>query len=83
MPASGRFWIDRETGRVEKTELTFKLTAGTWVLTTTFRPDERLGIAVPVEMREYYQFWATETTGTATYGRFRTFGIAVDEHIGR
>ena len=83
MPATGQLWIDVDSGRVEKTELTFKLPAGLWTLTTTFTPDERLGIAVPAEMKEYYQFWATETTGTATYGRFRTFGISVSEQIGK
>lgn len=83
MPATGRFWIDVDTGRVAKTELNFKLTGGLWMLTTTFSPDERLRIAVPAGMREYYQFGTTETTGTATYGRFRTFGVSVSEQLGR
>jgi hypothetical protein len=83
MPATGKFWVDVDTGRVVKTELNFKLPAGLWTLTTTFTPDDRLGISVPAEMKEYYQFWATETTGTATYGRFRTFGISVSEQLGK
>jgi hypothetical protein len=81
MPATGRFWIDVDTGRVVKTDLNFRLPAGRWTLTTDYVADERLGIGVPGEMREYYQVWATETTGTATYGRFRTFGINVDERV--
>jgi len=82
MPASGRLWIDAETGQVARTELNLKPAAGEWSLTTDFKPDERLGIAVPVEMKEYFRYWATETTGTATYGRFRSFGVNVNERVG-
>jgi hypothetical protein len=79
LPASGRFWIDADTGRVVQTEINLRPTAARWTMTTIFQPDERLGIAVPAEMREYYQWWATEMTGTATYGRFRTFTVTTDE----
>ena len=81
MPASGRFWIDADTGQVAKTELNLRPPAAQWTLTTTFKADGRLEIAVPVEMREYYQYWATEMTGTATYGRFRRFGVDVYERV--
>jgi hypothetical protein len=58
-------------------------TAARWIVTTVFKPEERLGIAVPVEMREYDQWWATEVTGTATDGRFRTFNVTADERVDR
>jgi hypothetical protein len=81
LPASGRFWIDADTGQVVQSEINLRPTAARWNVTTTFKLDERLGIAVPVEMREYYQWWATEVTGTATYGRFRTFDVTTDERV--
>jgi hypothetical protein len=52
--ASGRVWIDRATGRIDKTELVLVVFGMRAALVTTFRIDERLGIAVPVEMREEY-----------------------------
>jgi hypothetical protein len=79
LPASGRFWIDVDTGQVVQTEVNLRPPAGRWTLTTVFQQDDRLGIAVPVEMREYYQLWATETTGTAKYGQFRTFAVTTEE----
>jgi hypothetical protein len=81
LPASGRFWIDVDTGQVLQSEVTFRPAAGRWTLTTVFRPDDRLGIAVPVEMREYYQLWATETTGTAKYDRFRRFAVTTEDRV--
>lgn len=81
LPAAGRFWIDADSGQVLKTELDLRPTAGRWTLTTVFKPDEQLGIAVPVEMREYYLLWSTEMTGTATYDRFRTFGVRTNEQV--
>jgi hypothetical protein len=81
LPASGRFWIDVDSGQVVRSEVNFRPPAGRWTLTTTFEPDERLGIAVPVEMREYYQLWATEITGTAKYDRFRTFAVTTEDRV--
>jgi hypothetical protein len=81
LPASGRVWVDADTGQVVQTEVNYRPTAGRWTLTTVFKSDERLGIAVPVEMREYFQVWATEMTGTAKYGRFRTFGVTADHLV--
>jgi hypothetical protein len=83
LPASGRFWVDADTGQIVQSEINLRPTAARWIVTTVFKPEERLGIAVPVEMREYYQWWATEVTGTATYGRFRTFNVTVDERVDR
>jgi hypothetical protein len=81
LPASGRFWINVDSGQVVRSEVNFRPPAGRWTLTTTFEPDERLGIAVPVEMREYYQLWATEITGTAKYDRFRTFAVTTADRV--
>jgi hypothetical protein len=79
LPATGRFWIDAETGQVVQSEITLRPNGSRWIVTTIFRSDERLGIAVPAEMREFYQRFATEITGTATYDRFRTFNVTTGE----
>ena len=55
LPASGRFWIDADTGRIPKTELSFAAIGMNAALSTTFRRDERLGLDVPATMREEYR----------------------------
>jgi formylglycine-generating enzyme required for sulfatase activity len=80
--AHGRLWIDTVTGRVLRTELQVEQTAVRAIVTTTFRSEERSGIAMPLEMRERY----TLTNGSrlhmvATYGRFRRFDVTASEDI--
>jgi hypothetical protein len=53
--ATGRFWIDRATGEVRKSELVVAVFGMRANLATSFQRDERLGIAVPADMREEYQ----------------------------
>jgi hypothetical protein len=55
LPASGRFWIDVESGRVSKAELLFAVIGMRASLTTSFRRDDRLGVDVPAEMHEVYR----------------------------
>jgi hypothetical protein len=84
LSARGRVWIEAGTGRVVKAEVS---TAPSKSVVTTFRFDDALQLAVPVEMHEEYPYGADPTlfgnpvgfsgawfTGTATYGRFRRFG---------
>jgi formylglycine-generating enzyme required for sulfatase activity len=78
----GRVWIDNVTGRVMKTELQVEQPAIRAVVTTTFRVEDRSGIAVPVEMREQYTFANGNKVNTvATYGRFRRFDVSATEDI--
>ena len=81
MPAYGRFWIEAATGRVLKTEVRVDERGVKANLTTVFRTDERLGIDVPVEMREDYELSDSHVTGMATYGRFRRFEVKASEEI--
>jgi hypothetical protein len=78
LPASGRFWIDGETGRVARSTLRVAHGEMRTQLTTTYRDDERFGIAVPTEMKEEVEFGRTLTTGTATYGNFRRFEVKTE-----
>lgn len=82
LPTHGRAWVDVQTGRVLKTELVIEAPLITAHVTTTFKPDERLGIHVPLEMIEEYKPSAGgRISGKATYGRFRRFDVKTEEHI--
>lgn len=81
-PANGRAWVDEATGRVMKTELRLR-GAGqrfAYIITTSFAIDERLQLAVPVEMRDSYPGYL-DVTGVATYGRFRSFQVRTAETL--
>jgi hypothetical protein len=79
IPAACRFWIEADTGLVRQTELTLRQSGQLLLLTTIFKPDDRLRLTVPVEMRERYQVYSQEVTGRATYGSFRHFGVSTSE----
>jgi formylglycine-generating enzyme required for sulfatase activity len=65
-----------------KTELMVEQPAIRAVVTTTFRMEDRSGIAVPFEMREQYTFAnGNRVTTVATYGRFRRFDVSASEDI--
>ena len=81
MVAYGRFWIEAATGRVVKTEVRVDERGIKATLTTVFRPDERLGIDVPVEMREDYELSDSHVSGSATYGRYRRFQVQATEEV--
>jgi formylglycine-generating enzyme required for sulfatase activity len=76
----GRVWIELASGRVVKTELQVEQPSVRAIVTTTFRYDERFGIAVPHEMRERYTLGTGNRVNTvATYGRFRRFDVSSEE----
>jgi len=73
----GRLWIDGPTGRVLKSELQ----VGTSLVATTFAWDPAFGLALPVEMRDDYSVGRTDYRATATYSRFRRFGVSTSEKV--
>ena len=74
----GRVWIDPDTGRILKSEIDAQLQRGLRArITTAYAPDERLGLWVPVEMKEAYEMESRTLTGTATYTNFRRFETEV------
>jgi hypothetical protein len=81
--ARGRVWIDFATGRVQKTELLVDDASVNADITTTFRFDDRFGIAVPVMMTDHYLIGVArlQLDGEATYGRFRRFGVTTDQTL--
>jgi hypothetical protein len=76
VPSMGRFWIDGASGRVLQTELETRV--GDRVM-TMFSPDDRLGIAVPCEMRDIAWVNGIAVTGVATFTNFRRFDVSTDE----
>jgi hypothetical protein len=78
LAASGRFWIERATGRVVRTELAVSDSDS---ITTSFRFDARLQMDVPSEMRESYFHRGQYVTGTATYDGFRKFEVHTEEKL--
>jgi len=80
--AHGRVWIEADTGRVMKTEMLLEQPSLRARITTSFRVDDRFGIAVPYEMQEEYRFdTGTRVTAIATYDRFRRFDVSTDENL--
>jgi hypothetical protein len=88
--AHGLIWADETTGHIVKTELRlggrgFEHSSTSWEpptsITTTFGLEEKLGIDVPLEMRDLYPVEKGEVTGVATYTRFRRFQVATAAEI--
>ena len=83
MPASGHFWIDSVSGRVLASELVIGDPMMQCTINVRYGTETIGGVAVPAEMRERYTNTRDRvvTTGKATYGRVRRFGVATDEVI--
>lgn len=79
-PATGRFWIDPETGRVLRSELSIPISVSSSKITVTYAAVPSLPVWAPVEMKEEYTGWET-IRGEATYARFRQFKVSVSETI--
>jgi hypothetical protein len=74
--ARGSLWVSETTGEIVKTQLR----EGPWsdlTSTTTFEIHPRLGIRVPVEMKDD---WGS-ISGSATYTNFRRFGVHTESTI--
>jgi hypothetical protein len=85
LPASGRLWIDTETGRIEKTELRASSDGLDARITVTYRPDDQAGLWVPDRMEEHYDQKndRSEITGTAVYTRYRRFQITTSDELSK
>jgi hypothetical protein len=80
-PASGRLWIDRDTGAILQTELVLAGDGVSIRFTTLFRPDGNLNVAVPTRMQEEYLLPSGKLIGTATYSSFRQFSVSTDTNV--
>lgn len=83
MPARGRFWIEPETGHVMASELIVEDPIISGTIDVEYRAEPSIGLQVPLDMRERYDIRrdGSRVDGVATYGRFRTFQVNVDEKL--
>jgi hypothetical protein len=81
--SKGRFWIEPLSGQVLMGELVTENADLRAQINVSYQSEPLLGLFVPVEMRERYTSSrrATVIEGTATYGRFRRFGVTTDEEL--
>ncbi len=76
--ARGEAWVDPESGRIVRTELTPEGRGGLASrITVTYASDARVGVWVPVEMAERYERGDALVTGEAVYTNFRRFEVDV------
>jgi VWFA-related protein len=80
LPATGRFWIDPESGRVLKSELAVADKRSTGKITVTYGPVAKLTVWAPVLMTEEYT-GAEAIFAKARYSKFRQFNVSVGEAI--
>ena len=82
VPSRARAWVEATTGRILKTELRINNASGTSSNRTTFRFDEALRVAVPVEMKTTWSlFGPVSVNGTAKYSDYRQFGVRTEESL--
>jgi hypothetical protein len=83
--SSGALWIEPESGRILKTELRvenpFSEQTVKAVITVTYKPNESLGMLVPVEMEEEYTTRFTTVTAVASYSNYRLFKVDVKSSV--
>ncbi|MGE5360975.1 MAG: hypothetical protein ACM3NQ_18305 [Bacteroidales bacterium] len=75
VPASGRFWIEPESGAVMRTLLETRPSNMKTRITVNYRYDETMKILVPAEMNEYHDVVEQTVKGKATYSKFRRFKV--------
>lgn len=80
LPAAGRFWIDPESGRVLKSEISVADRRASAKITVTYGAVPKLTIWVPVLMTGEYT-GAENIFAKATYSNLRQFNVAVDQII--
>ena len=79
--ATGRFEIERATGRV--TSSTLRLQSGNTLATIAvrFAADPKVGMWLPLTMEEQYRGQFSFVTGQAKYSGYRLFRVETSESI--
>ncbi len=83
LPASGRFWLEPDTGRIILTEIQLRNKALEALIDVRYDMAPAVGAYVPVAMRERYRNLerASVIDGAASYSRFRRFQVSESEAI--
>ncbi len=63
LPASGRFWIEPDSGRVRRSQVTFVQLRSSGSITVEYGPWPGLDLLVPVSMRESFLVHGLHSTG--------------------
>ena len=80
--ATGRFEIDRATGRVTSSRLTLRSDRTLAMITVRFALDANVGVWLPLTMDEEYRgAFDGLVTGAAKYSRYRQFRVETSETI--
>lgn len=84
-PASGRVWLDPESGAVLRTELLL-VTGGTArplsiYVSVTFTEDPKSRLLLPSRMEEEFKRGGIRVSGRAQYSNFRRFGVETNTEI--
>jgi hypothetical protein len=83
LPASGRFWLDPESGAVVMSELVIAAPLMRCIIDVAYIGAAGISVLVPAEMRERYvdNRDRVVTEGTATYSNLRRFQVNTTEVI--
>jgi hypothetical protein len=81
LPATGRFWLDAETARVVKSELSVKTKISTTKITVTYAPAPTLTVWAPLTMKEDYTKGSERVTAEAKYSNFHQFKVSTSVNI--
>ena len=83
LPASGRFWIDEESGAVVRAEVRAEDTGVQSEVVVTFERNDTLNVWVPARMEERFRGRRdnVEVRGVATYANFRRFSVSTSESV--
>ena len=76
LPATGHFWIDPESGRVLKSEVSIAERRSTAKITVTYGAVPKLTVWAPIIMLEEYT-GPEMISAKATYSNFRQFAVSV------
>jgi VWFA-related protein len=81
VPARGTFWVDPETGRILKTNISAEAGLTDMTTTVTYRPVPGIGLWMPAEMEERYFRSGEMIEGHAVYRNFRSFKVTTDVEV--
>jgi hypothetical protein len=81
--ASGRFWIEPDTGRVRRGQLAVREALATGTIDITYRASPGLAVLVPVSMEERIEArpLLEEIRGEARYSNFKQFTVEVQSNV--
>ena len=81
--ASGRFWIEPDTGRVRRGQLAVREARAAGTIDVTYRASPGLAVLVPVSMQERIEArpLLEEIRGDARYSNFKQFTVEVESTV--